>query len=144
MSYTADLTAAVAAYLAAGSVGTWKPNTPYIDSDPTPIVLQSMPGAPDSVLVIADYSISDEYADSDSVIGLQVTMRGDRDPRTVAALSDAVFDRLQGLQGLDFPGGRVVMAWRSSETPNGEDGNNRHIRSANYYLTVWRPSPHRN
>lgn len=143
MAFTDLCLAALAQYLAAGGVGTWRPADPYLPTDPTPIILSAVPSTPDRILVLTPYPVSDSVTLSDSVLGVQVGMRGDRDPRTVQALSDAVFDRLHGAQAIGFAGGQIVACARQSETPLGTDGNDRHERTANYYLSVWRPSPNR-
>lgn len=143
MSFTSDLLGAVAQYLADGGMGTWRPTAPYQPSDPTPIFLRSTPASPDRAITLGTYVVDDDYSQPESVIGLQVRLRGDRNANTVAEMADQVFDLLHGMQGIDFDSGRIVMSWRNSGTPLGQDANERHEQSENYYLTVWRPSPHR-
>ncbi len=144
MGFTDDLLAGVAQYLAGGGVGTWRADGAYLPTDPEPIVITAVPSAPDRVIVLTPYTVSDDGSLSDSVQGLQVRLRGTVDPRVVQGLADRVFDRLHGSHGVTLPGGlRLVIAERRSGTPLGTDGTGRHERSENYHLTVWRPSPHR-
>jgi len=144
VGFSDDLLTGVAAYLASGGVGTWKPSGAYLPADVRPIVITSVPSSPDEVIVLTPYVVSDSYSMSDSVQGLQVRTRGSRDPRTVQDVDDDVFDRLHGAHGVTLPGGlRLVMCERRSGTPLGTDGNGRHERTSNYALTVWRPSSHR-
>lgn len=145
MPFSDDLVAGVAVYLAAGGVGTWRASGAYLTTDASPIFDTASPGSPDRIIVLTPYVVSDDVSMGHGVQGLQVRTRGTRDdPRTVKALDDAVFDRLHGAQGITLPTGiRVVMAERTSGTPLGADGNGRHLRTANYYLTVQRPSQHR-
>jgi hypothetical protein len=144
VAFTDDLLSGVSQYLADGGVGTWRPSGAYLATDPDPIVRTSVPASPDRVIVLTPYTVSDDGLMSDSVQGLQVRTRGTKDPRTVEAIDDAVFDRLHGAHGVSLPGGaRLVMAERKSGTPLGTDGGGRHQRTSNYHLTVWRPSSHR-
>lgn len=144
MAFTDDLLTGVAAYLAAGGVGTWRPSGVYLLTDVRPIIITAVPASPDEVIVLTPYTVSDDYSLSDSVQGVQVRTRGTRDPRTVQAVDDDVFGRLHGAHGVTLPGGlRLVACERQSGTPLGVDGNGRHERSSNYYLTVNRPTLHR-
>lgn len=144
MGFSDQLLSGVAQYLVIGGVGTWRPDGAYLPADVDPIIRTSVPGTPDRVIVLTPYTVSDDVSLSDSVQGLQVRLRGTKDPRTVESMEDAVFDRLHGAHGVTLPGGlRLVMAERKSGTPLGTDGNGRHQRTSNFHLTVHRPSAHR-
>lgn len=144
MPFTDQLLAGVAQLLADAGAGTWRPSGSYLPGDQTPITVGTVPAAPDRVLTLTAYAVNDDYSLSDSTVGVQVRTRGDRDPRTVDALDDAAFDALHGLGPTTLAGGvRVVAGWRQSGSPLGPDDSGRHQRSANFYLTVHRPSAHR-
>lgn len=144
MSFTTDLLAGVAQLLEDEGVATWNPAGAYPADARRPIMMGVVPSGPDEVLTLTAYGITDDPSLSDSVHGMQVRGRAGRDPRTVDALLDDVFDVLHGLHGVDLPGGiRLELALRRSWTPLGADDNSRHERSDNYALTVHRPSPNR-
>lgn len=142
--FTANLLTGVAELLDTDGVGTWSPSAAYAAAD-TAISLINLPQAPDKVVCLADYRVTADPALTDSVIGLQVRIRGDRDPRTVMNLSEAVYDCLHGLTHaqLGTAPNRVQVvriAWQSESTL-GPDANGRHERSINFYVMVNRPDP---
>lgn len=145
MAFTDDLLGGLAQILADAGVGRWNPDgAAYTGEGPPPIVIGSVPGQPDQVITLAAYPVDDEVELNDSTIGVQARARGDRDPRTVDALDDDVFDKLHGLANLTLSTGvRVVQIYRTSGTPLGVDGNGRHERTSNYYVQAARPSAHR-
>ena len=144
MSFTGNLLKGVATYLAAGGVGVYQPNGTYPAGTDSAIFLGDMPGSPDRLIVLTAYPVDDAPALSDSTVGLQVRTRGvPSSAGSVDTLDDAVFDRLHGVHGLTVGGVRIVQAHRRSGASMGIDGNRRHGRTSNYYLTVHRPSQHR-
>lgn len=144
MGFQADLCTGIAQLLAGAGVGVWNPASPYAATD-IAISVRVMPAAPDAVIMLTPYPVSDDYALSDSVVGLQVQTRtGGEDPTTTDDLTDQVFDALQGLYGVTLSTGIKVQAVeRRSSLPLGQDDLHRWVNSDNYYLTLWRPSPHR-
>lgn len=144
MGFTDDLLADLAGHLQNAGLASWRPAGQYEPDDPLPVFMTSVPAAPDRVLVMTPYAVGDDPSLSDSVQGVQMWLRGDRDPRTVQADADALLDALHGAHGLLLPSGRrVPLTLRTSGTYLAADENGRHQRSENYHLTVWRPSPHR-
>lgn len=144
MGFQADLCTGIAQLLATAGVGVWNPTSPYTATD-TAISIRVMPASPDAVIMLTPYPVSDDYSLSDSVVGLQVQTRtGGEDPTTTDDLTDAVFDALQGLYGITLSTGIKVQAVeRRSSLPLGQDDLHRWVNSDNYYLTLWRPSSHR-
>jgi hypothetical protein len=143
VGFTTDLMTGVAQRLHAAGVGVWKPTGAYLDTE-VGIVLGVPSQQPPSLIALAVYRVADDPALSDSVVGLQVRVRGsDEDPRKADDLADGVFDALQGLHGADVNGVRLVYSRRTSMLPLGVDGNGRQERTDNYDLTVHRPSTHR-
>lgn len=105
------------------------------------IYLDRYPESVDSV-TLTDYVVSDDLSLSDSVVGVQFTIKAAR-RATIKAISSDVFDLLHG-RGAGMLGGvRLVSAMRSSGTNMGQDSSGRQGRLENYYLTVHRPSPNR-
>lgn len=144
MGYQRDLLEGVAQWLADAGVGVWNPTGVYGSGD-TGIILRTLPGSPDRVIVLSSYTVSDDPSLSDSVTGLQVITRwGGADPRPTDDLTDAVFNQLHGATGVDLVTGvRVVEALHRSGVTLGQDQNQRWRTSSNYYLTTHRPSLHR-
>lgn len=147
MSATANLLAGMAAHLAATGVGTWRPDGVYQPDDPVPITIAGLPDAPDKAVALTYYTVTDDPSLSDSVAGVQVRCRGGADPRDVLDVDDAVFDQLHGLTDADLGAApnavRVSEILRNSSVPLGRDSTGRWEHVSNYYVTVWRPSPHR-
>lgn len=142
MAFTTDLLTGVAQHLAASGVAVWKPSGTYTSVE-VGIVLGVPTQSPPSLVALAIYRNTDHPALSDSVVGLQVRVRGsDADPRKADDLADAVFNALQGLRAT-VNGIRISYAKRDSTFPLGIDGSGRQERTDNYSLTVHRPSTHR-
>ena len=142
--FETNLLTGVAQLLAAAGVGVWRDTGAYAATE-TGIVLDVIPQDPDQIITLSDYDISDDPTLSDSVIAVQVRTRwGGQDPRPVKDLDGAIFDALHGLESVTLTGGvHVVSLVRRSGVSLGQDTNNRWMRSANYYATVWRPSTNR-
>lgn len=151
MTWTSDLLAGVAAYLVgseldpSGVTCTFETSGAYDpEASPWPIVMGPLPPAPDLVIGLTPYPVDDDPGEvNDSILGVQVRLRGDRDPRTVDDQADAVFDRLHAARMLTLNGIRVALITHASGTDLGPDSNGRHQRTANYYLQATRPSTHR-
>src|SRR4051812_8802389 len=120
MSFTGDLLDGVAALLAGGGAGTYRPAGAYQPGE-TAIVFAAMPQAPDRAIVLSTYTVTDDPSLSDSVIGLQVRCRGGADPHDVEAIAGAVFDQLHGRTAYQAGAVRVVQSLRQSGAPLGRD-----------------------
>jgi len=143
--FQTNLLTGLAAYLAAGGLGaTWSTSGAYTALQ-TGIVLGAIPQAPDRVIALSAYGVSDSPGLSDSVIGVQVRCRWENaDPRPVDDLQDTIFNLLHGVNGVTLSTGvYVVIATRKSAATLGQDQNGRWSNVANYYLSVHRPSTHR-
>jgi hypothetical protein len=145
MAWTDDLLAGLADYLADdGTAFTWDPTGTYQPAAPTPLVIGQLPIGPDQVVALSPYPVDDATGDlNDTVLGVQFRVRGTKDPRTVLAVTDAVFDRLHSARRLVLGGVHVVQIWHVSGADLGTDSNNRHERTENYYVQATRPSAHR-
>lgn len=149
MGSTSDLLVGLAQLLEDGGVGAWQQDGTYPADALTIIKISDLGGdAPagttqQNIVSLTPYPVSDDPTLSESVQGVQVRLRGSRDPRSVDDLDDLVFDLLQGLGPVTLNGVRVELAVRRGGTPLGPDANGRHQRSSNYHLTVFRPSRHR-
>lgn len=144
MGYQTDLLTGLAQDLAGRGIGVWSPAGSYAAAD-TAIVLATVPQAPDRVITLTWYAVSDDPTLSDTVSGVQVRCRwAGQDPRPASDLSDLIFDAWHGASGLTLATGvRVVECSRRSAVSLGQDANGRWSTSQNFYLTTHRPSPHR-
>lgn len=143
MSFTADLLQGLAEIIAADTTAVWRPSGVYTPAE-TGIVIGTVPQSPDAVVVLTAYPVRDEPVGADSVVGVQIRTRtGGADPRSTIDLDDEIFTALHSRPAGDIGGIRVTQIWRQSGTPMGADGNGRHERSSNYYLTVGRITPFR-
>jgi len=142
--FNTDLLTGLAELLAAGGLGaTWNPSGGFPPLA-LAVVLATVPEAPERVITLTAYSVSDDPSLSNSVVGVQVRCRwGGKDPRPVDDLQDAIYNLLHGKTNFMLGTVPVVECLRHSAIGLGQDGNLRWYNSANYYLTVHRPSTHR-
>lgn len=140
MSYTTDLLDGLARYLDAAGVGTYRADGVFTTTD-TAITIATMPAAPDRVICLSAYPVTDSAALTDTTTGVQIRTRAGADPRAVDALDDAVFDVLQGAGPLQFGAVRVQLINRVSGAPIGADTAGRMERSSNYYARAHRAAP---
>jgi len=91
---------------------------------------------------LTEYPVSDDPSLSESVIGVQVTI-WHRDRDVLKAVLSDVFNAMHGRWGGNIGNVRLVQALRRSGANLGQQGNGRVGRTENYYLTVHRPSAHR-
>ena len=140
-SLVASLLDGLATHLETVGIATYSLTTPVPDPG-IAVVINAMPETPDRIVSLTTYSVADDPALIQGVVGLQVRVRGGEDPRESIALDDACFDAFQTLTGL-FGSVWVTQMYRQSGAPLGQDANDRWERSSNYYIDVSRPSTHR-
>lgn len=107
-----------------------------------PIFIGIWPEEPDTCVTLTDYTVSDDPSLSDSVIGVQVTVRS-KDVDVIRGITSDLFALFHGRWGGKLGRVTLVSASRSSGTNTGQDSSERQGRTENYYLTVHRPSTHR-
>ena len=142
--WTTNLLTGLAEHLAAAGVGVWHPpeaGEPYAAGD-VAIVLGAMPAVPERVIVLASYPVSEDVAQADVTVGVQVRTRAGPDPRDVQDLDDAVWEQLHGAAGLVLGGVDVVQIYRRSSASLGQarDQTARWERTSNYYIQAMRPT----
>lgn len=130
------------AQVAVSGTTLWYSRTQPAPSGRIPIVLDIAPESPDDVVVLRDYTVTDSINLSDSTIGVQADIRS-KDRAKVRAIMTALYNTFHGREAGMLGDVRLVSAWRSSGTWLGQDSNDRLVRTENYYLSVWRSSPHR-
>ncbi len=91
-------------------------------------------------MCLTAYPVEDTGGE-DITTGVQVRIRSGRDPRPGADLDDAVFGLLENARGYQLGGVPVVVSWRQSGTPLGQDDQGRAEMTSNYYLRAIRPTP---
>lgn len=138
------LVAGIAQRLADAGLGDWDPDAEYDDNYAGwPILRGRVPQAPSKVIVLTAYTISDDATENDSIIGVQIRLRGDEDIATVQDRSDLIFGVLQGLHDETLNGVPIVLIERKSSAPLGQDENDRWQESCNYYVRVAWPTTYR-
>lgn len=145
--FTTDLLTGLAAYLALPANGlkaTYKTSGAYTALQ-TGIVLGELRPEPDRQIALSAYPVSSDPSLSDSVVGVQIIARWEgRDPRPSDDLADDIFDILHGKTHLVLSTGiTIVQILHASGAPLGWDENQRRSVSANYHVTVHRPSDNR-
>ena len=147
MSHTGDLVRGVLQLLDTAGVGRYRPKTdpgPPWGDDEVALAANDLPAAPDRAVAVHAYDVSADSKLSESIKGLQVSMRGTRAWDDVEAIGDAVFDALQGLANHQLATGVYLeLVTFQSGVPGGLDGNDRWEQVHNYYARTFRPSTHR-
>ncbi|MFF4701247.1 minor capsid protein [Streptomyces chattanoogensis] len=141
MSYTVDLLDGLACLLDTARVGRYRPDGTYAPGE-TAITIAATPPAPDRVICLSAYPVTDSAVLTDTTTGIQVRTRAGADPREVDALDDAVHEVLHASGPYTFRSVRVQLISRASATPIGADASGRMERSANYYARAHRAHPH--
>lgn len=142
-----NLTTGMAEYLAAGGAGVWNPAGIYTP-DQIGILLRAIPATPDQVITLSPYPVIAEPGLADVIHGVQLRVRGTRDPRVCDDIGDACYELLHGLSHLSFGGPvvwggvQVVQVTLQSQLPLGQDDNGRWETSHNYYVQAMRPNIH--
>jgi hypothetical protein len=109
------------------------------------VYLGRLPDAPDRALALASYPVAADPWLTDSIVGVQVRVRGTTAPDVARDLASAVFDALHGLHDVELGTGTDralwvrMIVWQSGASL-GPDANGRHERTENYYVHVNRPS----
>ncbi|MFE1770268.1 minor capsid protein [Streptomyces sp. NPDC059008] len=141
MSYTPDLLDGLARLLEEHGVGTYRPDGMYAPGE-TAITIAATPPAPDRVICLSAYPVTDSPVLTDTTTGIQVRTRASPDPREVDALDDRVFDVLHGAGPHTWGAAWVQLIYRASAAPIGADGSGRAERSSNYYARAHRAARH--
>ncbi|MFI1182612.1 minor capsid protein [Streptomyces sp. NPDC020799] len=141
MSYTSDLLDGLARLLHEHGVGTYRPEGTYAPGETT-IAIATTPPAPDRIICLAAYPVTDSAVLTDTTTGVQVRTRAGADPREVDGLDDAVFDVLHGSGPHLFGSVRVQLVYRVSAAPIGADASGRMERTSNFYVRAHRAHPH--
>lgn len=132
MAFTSDLLTGLAQLLDDAGVGTY---SPVAASTVEPaITVINLPPAPERVICLTDYPVSDDPSLADVIVGVQVRIRGTRDPLVASNIRDDVYDQLHGLAGVIINGVPVAHIYRQSTIPLGPDGLGRYERTENYYV----------
>lgn len=140
--WTSRLLTGLAEHLAAAGIATWRPSGSYQAAE-VGIYIRVIPTSPDRIITLAPYVVASPPGTADYTLGVQIRVRGTKDPRVAEDLADAVFDALDSAQGLTWGGISVVQVYRQSYTALGADANSRWETSSNYYVEAMRPTANR-
>lgn len=142
-TYDTALMTGLADLLHAEQLGVWAPDRAYAASE-TGIVFLSTPQAPDSVITIGTYGVSDDVSEGTATVGVQIRNRAaGTDPRTAHDHAARLFTFLHGRTHLDLSTGlRVAQIYRRSWTSGGQDENRRWSVIQNFYADVYVPEMH--
>jgi hypothetical protein len=143
-SFTTTFMDGVAQYLENSDVGVFHSSGVAYTANQVGIFFDAVPASPDRVIVLTGYAATDDPTQPETVLSLQVRVRGPRqDPRIAYELDDAAFDALQNLPRSHIGGTTVAGIWRASSAYMGVDANGRHERVSNYTIRLHRPTLHR-
>lgn len=107
------------------------------------LFIEAMPPAPDRAVSLTLYDAGPvEARDDVEPRRLQVRTRGAADPRVSRDRAEAICRALNGLAGLELPGGMwlVLAAARGTPGPLGPDSSGRHEHVVNFDLDVADPT----
>ena len=141
MGFNSDLMTGFAVLFEENGLGVFDTAGIY-SPESTGIFLGLTPDQPDRAITLMSYPVDD----SDLTVvttGLQIKIRGRRDPREVEDVADAVYGLLHNKSHYVIGNIRVDLSWRQSGAWIGQDGNQRIERSENYYLYAERDAPHK-
>lgn len=140
MGYTSDLLDGLATLVAGAGLGTYRPTGVYT-ADETGITITVVPEAPDRLICLSPYTVSDTDLTA-AITAVQIRMRTGTDPRALSDLADGLFDLLHNRQGFYCGTVRVALAWRQSQALMGQDTHGRMELASNYYLRTTRSAPY--
>lgn len=141
--WTSRLITGCAEDLAAAGIGVWRPDGPAYATDEIGIVDRAVPTSPDRIITLADYVVASPPGLADITQGLQIRVRGTKDPRVARDIGDAIFDLLDSAERLIWGGIPIVQVYRQSYAALGADSNGRWESSHNYYVEAMRPTSNR-
>ncbi|MFD8948993.1 minor capsid protein [Streptomyces xanthophaeus] len=134
----ADVLDSLARHLAAAGLLAYDPTGRSGDT-----FVEAMPPAPDRAVSLALYDAGPQASrDDDQDRRLQIRVRGTADPRVSRTRCEALHDVLQGLAGVELPGGvhLVLATSRGTPAPMGTDSSGRHEHVVNFDLAVAAPT----
>lgn len=142
MSVTTELLVALAERLDSAGAGSWAGlSAPVGSGDVEPVItLYRTPSSPDRVIRLRAYYGSARDYSTDSVVAVQVFVRGTSNPETALAMTDSVVAALHGIRAdvLGTGSGQVSMAQclLNSQTDLGEDELGRASYALNFYVNI--------
>lgn len=137
-----DLLTGLATLLGSVSIGVYK-TTAYAPTD-IGITFGGLAQVPTQQIALTTYPVRDDPAPSnDSVVGVQVMLRGDETLASVKNLSGAIFNQFEGLTNRWFGQMFVPLMWRQTGRLDGKDSNNRWLSVESYYAMVNWPALYR-
>lgn len=137
-----DFTDGVAGLLVAHGIGSYNAAGVYT-SGQVGITTASVPTTPDQIICLTPSPIEDELVLNNTLVDLQIKLRGTLDPRVLMDRSSAIFNVLEGLQNVDFGAMHVALIWRQSSGFMGQDDNQRWMWSDHYYCRTNWATPNR-
>lgn len=140
--WTSRLLTGLAEHLAAAGIAIWRPSGSYQASE-VGIYIRAVPISPDRIITLAPYVVASPPGTADYTLGVQIRVRGTKDPRATEDLADAIFDALDSAHGLLWGGVPIVQVYRQSYAALGADSNGRWETSSNYYVEAMRPTNNR-
>lgn len=108
-------------------------------ADDVGIVFGAFTSEPSEQIVLTGYIVTDSPAPSnDTIVGVQVLLRGTEDLRSVQNRSGLIFDQFQGLGDRWFSSLYLATMWRHTGQLDGKDENSRWLSAESYYArTNW-------
>lgn len=140
--WTSRLLTGLAEHLQAAGIGVWRASGVYQASE-VGIVIRGIPTSPDRIITLAPYVVAGPAGLADVTQGVQIRVRGTKDPRVAEDLADSIFDALDSAHGLTWSGVPIVQVYRQSYAALGADANGRWETSSNYYVEAMRPTSNR-
>jgi hypothetical protein len=123
LTYNVDFLDGLATLIQSAGIGTYRPTGVYLPGE-TAITIGVTPSEPDRNITITTYPIADSDLTTVTT-GLQVRIRGGRDPREAEGIADQMYDLLHN----------------KSHYKLGQDTDQRMERAENFYFHAERAAP---
>lgn len=143
---TTALLAGIAGLLNAAGVGVYDEARTWTNADTAWGVAlgPDVPEDPPRAVVLSAYTPApDDPRSSDSLVAVQIRLRGDETSASVRDKNDEIFALLQGMHDTTVGGVPLVLLWRQSSLPGPADDNRRAQHSSNWYARIAQPSTYR-
>lgn len=103
----------------------------------TPVQIGPLVDTPDQCVGVAPYPLVDDLINGDSLVGVQITVRGSKTggSQPVYALQERILLLVGGLRQMAFTSdANVVLAWRQISAPLALDAQGRPAIRDSYYV----------
>jgi hypothetical protein len=138
VGWTTDILTGLAERIDTAGIGTYEATAAYDPAATVPVItLQQLPDQPVAAIALAYFSSGGTGGVTAAV---EIAIRGDADPTSPDAISDAIWTLLDNAADLMLGAVHVALMYRQTSASLGLDTHGRWSRSDTYLLVADRPS----